>query len=71
MQAELTAGYYNTVNRDGYFLVLQCLHRHNTTCHIGAAEMRNSEQPDYSLSDPQSLLLQLRTCAAAIQVCGP
>ncbi|XP_066394954.1 beta-amylase-like [Miscanthus floridulus] len=58
--AELTAGYYNLGNRDGYAPIARMLARHggailNFTC----AEMRNSEQVEEALSAPEQLVQQV------------
>ncbi|CAI0550473.1 unnamed protein product [Linum tenue] len=48
--AELTAGYYNLPDRDGYRPVARMLSRHNAILNFTCLEMRNSEQPAYAKS---------------------
>ncbi|CAI0550474.1 unnamed protein product [Linum tenue] len=54
--AELTAGYYNLPDRDGYRPVARMLSRHNAILNFTCLEMRNSEQPAYAKSAPQELV---------------
>lgn len=68
MQAELTAGIYNTSERDGYLSILRMLARHRCGVAIAGAEAVASEQPTHAMSDPETLLLQVRAGAAALQL---
>ncbi|CAL1406859.1 unnamed protein product [Linum trigynum] len=54
--AELTAGYYNLPDRDGYRPIARMLSRHNAILNFTCLEMRNSEQPAYAKSAPQELV---------------
>lgn len=59
--AELTAGYYNLYDRDGYRPIARMLSRHdgailNFTC----LEMRDSEQDAAAKSAPQELVQQVK-----------
>ena len=58
--AELTTGYYNLNNRDGYRPIARMLSRHYGTFNFTCLEMRNSEHPDYAKSGPQELVQQVR-----------
>lgn len=58
--AELTAGYYNTAQRDGYDPLASMLVRHGAALHISCLEMMDSETPPAYLSSPEGLLEQLR-----------
>ncbi|KAF3646729.1 Beta-amylase [Capsicum annuum] len=58
--AELTAGYYNLDNRDGYRPIARMLSRHYGTFNFTCLEMRNSEHPAYAKSGPQELVQQVR-----------
>jgi beta-amylase len=66
--AELTAGWYNTADRDGYLPALQILADHGVGLQLAAGELRDCEQPGNALASPEHLLLQLRAGAAALHV---
>lgn len=68
LQAELTAGLYNTGSRSGYLAFCQVLSRHHVGLVLTGGEMRDCEQPSYALASPEALLLQLRATAASQQV---
>lgn len=60
--AELTAGYYNPCNRDGYAAIAVMLKKHGATLNISYSELRMlDQQVDFSdaLSDPDGLLWQV------------
>ncbi|XP_009776413.1 beta-amylase [Nicotiana tabacum] len=57
--AELTSGYYNLDNREGYRPIARMLSRHHGTLNFTCLEMRNSEQPAYAKSGPQELVQQV------------
>lgn len=57
--AELTAGFYNLDNRDGYRPIARMLSRHYGTFNFTCLEMRNSEHPAYAKSGPQELVQQV------------
>ncbi|CAI0550482.1 unnamed protein product [Linum tenue] len=54
--AELTAGYYNLPDRDGYRPVARMLSRHYGVLNFTCLEMRNSEQSADAKSAPQELV---------------
>eukprot|EP00270_Netrium_digitus_P015570 TRINITY_DN5474_c0_g1_i1.p1 TRINITY_DN5474_c0_g1~~TRINITY_DN5474_c0_g1_i1.p1 ORF type:complete len:625 (-),score=80.05 TRINITY_DN5474_c0_g1_i1:242-2116(-) len=58
--AELTAGYYNTVYRDGYDRVVQMFARNKCRLNFTCVEMRDVDQPAHARSSPESLLFQVR-----------
>ncbi|KAH0656212.1 hypothetical protein KY285_031094 [Solanum tuberosum] len=58
--AELTAGFYNLDDRDGYRPIARMLSRHYGTFNFTCLEMRNSEHPAYAKSGPQELVQQVR-----------
>ena len=62
--AELTAGYYNTHDRDGYDAVASLCARHGARLNFTCMEMRNSEHPAHACCGPEGLLLQVREAAA-------
>jgi beta-amylase len=59
--AELTAGYYNTRERNGYAPVMQLLARHNARVSFTCVEMRDCEFGDWpdARCSPQGLLEQI------------
>lgn len=61
--AELTAGYYNTRDRDGYAPVMQCLARSCARLSFTCVEMRDCEHPPEGRCSPQGLLQQVRLVA--------
>lgn len=58
--AELTAGYYNTAQRDGYDSLASVLLSHGAALHLSCLEMMDSETPPAFLCSPEGLLEQLR-----------
>lgn len=69
---ELTAGYYNTRYRDGYFPIAQMLARHGAIFNFTCVEMRDHEQPQDALCAPEKLVRQvaLATQAADVPLAG-
>ncbi|KAL3509639.1 hypothetical protein ACH5RR_029040 [Cinchona calisaya] len=57
--AELTAGYYNLNNRDGYRPIARMLSRHYAGLNFTCLEMRDSEHPAIAKSGPQELVQQV------------
>ncbi|KAK2370281.1 beta-amylase 3, chloroplastic [Trifolium repens] len=57
--AELTSGYYNLNDRDGYRPVARMFSRHNAILNFTCLEMRNSEQPEEAKSCAQELVQQV------------
>ena len=62
--AELTAGYYNTHDRDGYDAIASLCARHDARLNFTCMEMRNSEHPEHACCGPEGLLLQVREAAS-------
>lgn len=59
--AEVTAGYYNLDDRDGYRPVARLLSRHRAIFNFTCLEMRNIEQSADAKSAPQELVQQVKT----------
>ncbi|KAI3795414.1 hypothetical protein L1987_38067 [Smallanthus sonchifolius] len=57
--AELTAGYYNLNDRDGYRPIARMLSRHYGAFNFTCLEMRDSEQDAAAKSGPQELVQQV------------
>jgi hypothetical protein len=68
LQAELTAGLYNTGARNGYLAFCQVLALQGVSLVLTGAEMRDCEQPSYALASPEALLLHLQATAASQHV---
>ena len=51
--AELTAGYYNTRDRDGYIPLMDILKRYHTHLSFTCVEMRDCEHPPEGRCSPQ------------------
>ncbi|EOX95971.1 hypothetical protein QUC31_005312 [Theobroma cacao] len=70
--AELTAGFYNPCNRDGYSAIAAMLHKHGATLNFACPELHLLEQHEdlrEALADPQGLVWQVLN--AAWDVCIP
>ncbi|GLT59650.1 hypothetical protein SLA2020_324580 [Shorea laevis] len=59
--SELTAGFYNTVNRDGYEAVAEMFARNSCKMILPGMDLSDEHQPHESLSSPESLIGQIRT----------
>ncbi|XP_038703151.1 beta-amylase-like [Tripterygium wilfordii] len=57
--AELTAGYYNLKDRDGYRPIAKMLSRHYAILNFTCLEMRDTEQDAKAKSGPQELVQQV------------
>ncbi|KAK1281065.1 Beta-amylase [Acorus gramineus] len=57
--AELTAGYYNLNDRDGYRTIARMLSRHDGILNFTCVEMHDTEQPAEAMSAPQELVQQV------------
>ncbi|GAB2242603.1 hypothetical protein Droror1_Dr00019378 [Drosera rotundifolia] len=57
--AELTAGFYNLKDRDGYRPIARMLSRHDAIFNFTCLEMRDSDQPAEAKSAPQELVQQV------------
>ncbi|KAK9805935.1 hypothetical protein WJX73_006454 [Symbiochloris irregularis] len=66
--AELTAGYYNTCDRNWYADVMGMLASHNARASFTCVEMRDCEHPPEARCSPQGLLEQVVNAAAAANV---
>lgn len=66
--AELTAGYYNTRDRNGYEPIMQVLASHGAGASFTCVEMRDCEHPMEGRCSPQGLLNQVLSTAAAAGV---
>lgn len=58
--AELTAGYYNTRDRDGYIPIAKMLARHGVVLNFTCMEMRDHEQPQHANCSPEGLVQQVK-----------
>ncbi|KAL2652859.1 hypothetical protein R1flu_020987 [Riccia fluitans] len=69
---ELTAGYYNTRYRDGYYPIAEMFSRYGVTLNFTCIEMKDAEQPESALCSPEGLLRQVVLAArkAGIRLAG-
>lgn len=70
--AELTAGYYNTRNSDGYLPIARMLAKYDVVFNFTCMEMRDSEQPQHANCSPEGLVKQVKRAvkAAGIELAG-
>ncbi|KAL6569502.1 Leucine-rich repeat receptor-like serine/threonine-protein kinase bam2 [Orobanche minor] len=64
--AELTAGFYNSANRDGYAPIASILKKHETALNFTCVELRTlDQQEDFpeALADPEGLVWQVLNAA--------
>ncbi|XP_062176191.1 inactive beta-amylase 9 [Alnus glutinosa] len=59
--SELTAGYYNTISRDGYEAVAEMFARNSCKMILPGMDLSAEHQPHESLSSPELLLADIRT----------
>ncbi|KAL3577086.1 hypothetical protein D5086_022369 [Populus alba] len=59
--SELTAGFNNNVNRDGYEAVAEMFARNSCKMILPGMDLSDKHQPQKSLSSPESILAQIRT----------
>ena len=57
--AELTAGYYNTANRDGYNSLIEICAEHGAALTLTCVEMCDAQHPPEALCGPEGLLRQV------------
>lgn len=57
--AELTAGYYNLTERDGYRPIARMLARHRAVLNFTCIEMQDNEQPSEAGCGPEALVRQV------------
>ncbi|KAI4377943.1 hypothetical protein MLD38_015495 [Melastoma candidum] len=66
--AELTAGYYNTRNRDGYLPIAQMMAKHGVVLNFTCMEMKDDQQPENANCSPEGLVWQVKTAAKTAEV---
>ena len=70
--AELTAGYYNTEDHDGYAGILELCAQHGLVATLTCVEMCDGQHPPEALCGPEGLLRQvLLVKAVALMPCFP
>lgn len=57
--SELTAGFYNTANRDGYEAIVEMFSRNSCKVLLPGLDLSDEDQPAESRSSPESLLAQI------------
>lgn len=70
--AELTAGYYNTRNRDGYLPIARMIAKRGVVLNFTCMEMKDEQQPGHAFCSPELLVRQVRqaTAAAGAELAG-
>ncbi|KAF3793571.1 Beta-amylase 2 [Nymphaea thermarum] len=69
--AELTAGFYNPCNRDGYAPIAQMLKNHNATLNFTCVELRTLDHHEdfpEALADPEGLVWQVLNAAWDVNI---
>eukprot|EP00963_Diacronema_lutheri_P014241 scaffold2858_cov659-Pavlova_lutheri.AAC.212 len=61
--AELTAGYYNTRDHEGYTAVMDVLKKHNAVLNFTCVEMNDCEHPPEGQCGPEGLFCQVASVA--------
>ncbi|XP_051127799.1 inactive beta-amylase 9-like [Andrographis paniculata] len=59
--SELTAGYYNTVDRNGYDAIAEIFARNSCTMIIPGVELSNNDVPGDNRANPEALIEQITT----------
>ncbi|KAK8946140.1 hypothetical protein KSP40_PGU014994 [Platanthera guangdongensis] len=70
--AELTAGYYNTRNHEGYLPIARMLAKRGVVMNFTCMEMRDEHQPQHANCSPELLVRQVKSAAkaAGIEIAG-
>ncbi|KAL8141813.1 hypothetical protein V2J09_014845 [Rumex salicifolius] len=70
--AELTAGYYNTRNHNGYLAAAKMFSKYEAIFNFTCMEMKDYEQPSYAGCSPEGLVKQVKmaTKTAGIELAG-
>ncbi|KAJ3681784.1 hypothetical protein LUZ60_014357 [Juncus effusus] len=63
--AELTAGYYNTRNRDGYIPIAKMLAKKGAVMNFTCMEMKDEQQPGHAGCAPELLVQQVKKAASS------
>ncbi|XP_021768081.1 beta-amylase 3, chloroplastic-like [Chenopodium quinoa] len=58
--AELTAGYYNTRDRNGYLPIARMFAKYEVVLNFTCMEMKDGEQPDHANCSPEGLVQQVK-----------
>ena len=70
--AELTAGYYNTRDRNGYEPIAQMFAKHDIVFNFTCMEMKDGQQPGHANCSPEGLVQQVKraTRSARVELAG-
>ncbi|GLJ55988.1 hypothetical protein SUGI_1201970 [Cryptomeria japonica] len=70
--AELTAGYYNTRQTDGYLPIARLFKKHGVVLNFTCFEMKDYEHPQHARCSPEGLLRQVTTVCRQndVQIAG-
>lgn len=61
--SELTAGFYNTANRDGYEAVAEVFARNSSKMILPGMDLSDQHHPQELLSSPESLIAQIKSAS--------
>ncbi|KAA0033462.1 hypothetical protein IC582_026946 [Cucumis melo] len=61
--SELTAGFYNTANRDGYDAVAEMFARNSSKMILPGMDLSDQHHPQLLLSSPESLIAQIKSAS--------
>lgn len=61
--SELTAGFYNTANRDGYEAVTEMFARNSSKMILPGMDLSDQHHPQELLSSPESLIAQIKSAS--------
>lgn len=70
--AEITAGFYNTANRDGYEGIINIFSKNSSKMIVPGMDLSDENQPNGSLSSPELLVAQITEACRkhGVEVCG-
>ncbi|GAB2296657.1 Beta-amylase 3, chloroplastic [Dionaea muscipula] len=70
--AELTAGYYNTRQHDGYLPIAKIFGKHGVIFNFTCMEMKDEQQPEHANCSPEGLVRQVKlaTSTTGVELSG-
>ncbi|KAI3804641.1 hypothetical protein L1987_26342 [Smallanthus sonchifolius] len=70
--AEVTAGFYNTINRNGYEEIAKIFYKNSCGTILPGMDMLDEQQPNESFSSPELLLAYIKDACRkhSVEVCG-
>nr|XP_043627456.1 inactive beta-amylase 9 [Erigeron canadensis] len=70
--AEVTAGFYNTINRNGYEEIAKIFHKNSCRMILPGIDLLDEQQPKESFSSPERLFADIRDSCRnrGVEICG-